>query len=153
MPSPSQIVRAALVMKGAVWLPSLSVPFVQSPGDGTLPCYTSALGDDVDEAVRIHDVPGRVFGRQMNANKWSIHPGLTFLVRSLSDDWGVAQQLANVVDELVLCSVEFEGVVHYIQSVYRTSTIADVGEQVGKKRSQWLWHARVAFQDSEPQRG
>jgi hypothetical protein len=156
MMSPANILRQILVDAGLVTMPGVpqqTVPFQQAPGDGSTLCYTSSLPDDEDQAVLIKGTAGKVFGRQMRGGKTDVHHGVKFNIRSPNDEIGslLAIALADGVDKIPpLLTVVLNEVSHYVQSVYRTSSVMEMGEERGKKRQLWSFNVRIAMQNREP---
>lgn len=151
MASPAQIIRSCLIDGGLVIMPAGQL---QVPGDGSTPCFVGGLPDDYDQAVRIMDVGGRIYGKVPYANKELVHPGLSFLVRSLNP--GLAYTLANSIavylDQLrrAVTTLPEDGSVHNIQNVSRTTSLIDLGEDVLRKRQMYSFNARVSFGDMDP---
>ena len=157
--SPAEIVRAILVGQGLVIMPAipgLTLPYIQTPGDGTALCFVNLKEDTIDQALFIHDTAGVWFGRSLRSAKTLLHPGVSMIVRSLNEPQGaaLAQSIANALDAVVKSVVmTYDGSQHYLQSLYRVGGINSLGEEVGKRRFLWSLNARVAMQDIEPTLG
>jgi len=158
MASPAQIVRQYLIDKGIVIDPEEPgelYTYNAIPGDGVTPCYVSSLPDDIDQAIVIKDQAGVYFGRRMPDGKSMLHPGIQFVIRSL--DYQTGYDLANSIvlafEAVNNTNTTVNTVVYSVKSVYRTSTIIALGEEVGKKRQLFSINARVAFNDSVPSIG
>lgn len=160
MSSPAEIVRAMLVKQGLVTLPVIvgqTIPYVQTPNDyeELTPCYVSKLIDDVDQLVCIMDTVGTLSQRPMRGGKQDRHPGVKVIVRTLDyTGYALINNIAVAFDGFTAGTVTTDdGVVHYLQSIYRTTTIVPMSEDIGKQRQLWSLNARVAFQDAEPSLG
>lgn len=157
--SPSKIVRAVLVSKGLVTEPAQEnqIPIEQLPGDGSTLCYVSSLPDEIDQAVLIKGTAGLLFARGMRAGDYFQHPGIKILVRALDHDTGydlISRLCTQGIDTVNRNTViTLDGTTHYVQSIYRTSTIIELGEEQDKKRQLFTINARVAFQAQEPSLG
>lgn len=156
--TPSQIVRAILLNANVVIMPGIpfvTIPYIQTPGDGSTVCYTSTMPDDDDQICYITNPMGRYFGREMRGRS-VVHPGIKLTIRSLFEQEGycAANAIAIALDTFSgSVTIVIEGVSHYVQSVYRTGPITFLGEQVGKKRLLWVINACLAMQAKEPSLG
>jgi hypothetical protein len=152
MASPAEIVRQILINDGLVELPPVPgqlLPQQQMPNDGTTACYVSSMPDTIDQAVMIKDIAGKYSGRLMRGRS-TVHFGLLIKIRAL-DESGyttIAAPIYLALDEFMPSIVMMpDGTEYPVQSVYPTSDIINIGEQVGKRREQWTINARLAFRD------
>jgi hypothetical protein len=155
--SPAYILRQILVDAQIVIMPAVlgqTIPFVQTPQDGSTVCYVSSMPDDVDQVVCLYNTMGRLFGR-LQEGKTKVHPGIKVEVRALDPGTGydLISCISNALDKIQTQTVTVDEIDHYIQSVYRTSPIVELGEEVGKKRQLFTLNARMAFQALEPSLG
>ena len=150
VPSPAEIVQAWLISQ----LSFLKSNELQEPGDGSTVCLVDGMADEFDQAVFIQDQVGLDFGRRQRG-KTERHPGIKIIIRALDHQTGfsLANAVANALDSSTMMTVSVNGVSHYVQSIYKTSTIIRLGEEVGKRRQLWSINARIVFQDREPALG
>ncbi len=162
MSGPAEIVRAALVAQNLVLMPGDTVnqliPFQQIPFDGSMPCYVSSMPDEIDQGLLLRDVAGHLFARRMEDGKYLVHCGLKLLMRTIEYDYDSVNALFNAITAISKVSIPITDpagniVQHFVQTIYRTSTIIPLGEEVGKRRQLWSLNVRVAMQDQEPQTG
>jgi hypothetical protein len=160
MSSPAEILRAFLVREGVLAMPFVkgkTVPIVQHPLTELTPCYVSSMPDDPDQAVTIYDVSGIMFGRRQPDGKQMLHPGMSVLVRTIN--YGTGYNLTNMLAVVAetLDSSQSPVVVndqeYWVQTVYRTSTVTSLGEEVGNKRQRFSFDLRMALQDRQPSLG
>jgi len=153
MASPAEIVRACFVQLGLVIMPvsNEQLPVAQLPEDGTTQCYVGNQPDDVDQMVCVYGPAGRVFGREMRGGKTLLHSGIKVIVRAL--DYPTGWALANLIATTGMDSfpgnstvtVTDDPTVYNVQSIYRTSDVIELGEEVGKKRQLFSINARIAL--------
>jgi hypothetical protein len=151
----AEIVRACLVANGVVVAPPVpneTVPYQQTPYDGSILCYAPSMPDEIDQAVCIYDTQGRVFGysqRKVSANgpKRLSHPGIKAVIRALDETGSdVATRIANALDSIYNQTVTVRGANYSVQSVYCIGEVIGLGEERGRKRQLWVVNARVAMQ-------
>jgi ribosome biogenesis GTPase A len=151
MAGPAEIIRSILVTQKLVAMPPVAgktVPFQQLPGDGTTLCFIGSMPDTPDQAVAIYDTPGIIWGRRQRDAKDLVHSGILIKIRTLDySGYDLANNLANSLVTIKQTNTIIGETTYYVASVYRTSNVVSLGEQVGKKRQQWTVQARVAFQD------
>lgn len=160
MASPAEIVQNALAGLGLVTLPeqrNLLSP-IQLPGDHSTVCFANSSPDDYDQMVSVTDTAARMFGRRMRYPKYLMHNGISVLIRHLHPKfgWALANRIAvDGLDQLSNMQIQLykSDEIHYVKTVYRTTSVIFLGEQVGKKRFLWSIMARVAFDDREPPTG
>lgn len=154
MASPAEVVRQYLINSGLVILPVVTgevIPAQQLPGDGSTVCFTRSMPDDYDQAVCIFNTTGPIFGRRQRDGKQLMHPGVNVFVRTLDDTgYDLAVTLANALDASTRSTIMIDEMEYLVQSIYRTSPVISLGEEVGKQRQRWSINARVAFQDQQP---
>lgn len=147
MASPAELVRMCLVHRGWVTMPDPTMPI---PANGSTYCFVSSLPNEPDQLLYLRDSTGLIFGKRQNDGKVLEHPGIVIIMRSLDfgRDW--AMDLLEAIESITHTDITMpDGMIYHVQSVYRTSTLADMGEEVGKRRHSWTANARVAMQDLE----
>lgn len=156
---PSKILRQVLIDMGLVVYPggtSQSIPYVQQPGDGSTVCFISSMPNEPDQAVCIYDTIGPDFGRRMDDGTYMMHRGVQLRIRSLTEDDGY--NLAALLTYQGLDTIRFrkatiDGVDHFVDNVYRNTSIISLGEEVGKRRQLFTVNARIVFPTTEPNQG
>ena len=147
--SPAQVVAAYLVQQLGL------SPYweLQQPADGSTICFVDMIPDEVDQLVTVRDVPGMQFGRRLRSGKTDSHQGIQIFIRALDFPTGypIMNSVCNALDASGLGTIKTpDGVIHYIQSLYRVGCPIRNGEEVGKRRLSWIVRARISFQDREP---
>lgn len=147
--------RAYLIQQGVVVLPlrpGKNIGFRQiRPGIDPTPCFVSSMPDDYDNAVMIRGVAGAHFGRFQSTGQTMLHPGLKIMVRTLlyEQGWPLAQSIATALDNFTAATIIVDDETHAVQSIYRTSNVIELGEEIGKKRQLFSINARIAMQAAE----
>jgi len=128
-------------------MPNPAVPMIPRKGDTY--GFVSSLPNEPDQILFLRDSAGLVFGKTQSG-KVLEHPGLVIIMRSLDfgRDW--AKGLLEAIEQVTNVAVAMpDGNTYHVQSVYRTSTLADMGEEVSTRRHAWTANARVAMKDLE----
>lgn len=141
------VVRQVLVDKGLVIHPGTR----EIPHELTLQCYVNEVHDEIDEMVLVKDVTSSMFGHDQRTGDPFEHQGVLINLRhtdpllaarfakSISKNIK-AQNVTAIVGELV----------YTVQTVYRSSSLISLGEEVGKRRFRWAFDAKIAMGPADP---
>jgi hypothetical protein len=143
--SPASILREILIQAEVV-LPD-GIP--QQPNDLTVMSFVGSMPDSPDQVLVVYDEPGRFFWRNQRGNS-RVHPGVQMKFRALSGDgWSVFNCIVQFLDTLGPQVVTVYNIPYNVQSVYRTSGIMFLGEEIDRKRQLWSVNVRMAFQANQ----
>lgn len=120
--------------------------------DETIQCFVDRSPDELDRQIRINNGHGVTFGNSQRDGRLFRHDAIMVTIRHEEEDLGndVANRVYKALTGVTPRDVEFDDVLYHLQSIYVTSSLLPLGEEVGKKRFLWSFNARVAMQYQDP---
>jgi hypothetical protein len=145
--TPAYVIRQLLVDKGLVIHPGAR----EIPHELTLQCYVNEVPDEIYEMVLIKDVTASMFGHNQRSGDPFEHPGV--LVNLRHTDPLLAARFAKSISKGIKAqnvTVTVGELVYTVQTVYRSSSLISLGEEVGKRRFRWAFDAKIAMGTADP---
>lgn len=149
---PGNVVRKALVTAGVCTMPPLpgQVPVRPIRGDKKMYCWVDESPDEVSNKVRVNNTGGPTFGWLQPNGRLMRHHGLMVTVwHEDKDREDIAQSIYDATTTIKGVDVTWDGTVYHVQSVYATTDLLSLGEDVGKRRYMWSFNARMVMQFTE----
>lgn len=146
--TPAYIVQQLLVDAGTAILPGLR----EIPDEDVVEVHANNAPDNINRCVLVRDTAGVQFGHDQREADVLEHAGLLITVRHDDDRkaGNICKAVAGTFKARKNVDVEVDDLIYHVQSVYRTSSLLSLGEEVGKRRFLWSFNARVAMQAREP---
>lgn len=146
MASPAEIVRVVLANAGLVAYPGID----QRPSSDLIQCFLDLMPDAPDEVLVLADNGGRQFGRAMVGTTHK-HYQIKANLRTLDHlGYDLLKAIYDYIDNMDLPTViESRGMACNIASLYNTSEVAFLGEEVGTRRRLWHLTFGLAMQSVE----
>lgn len=121
-------------------------------GDPWVQSFVNIAPDEINNCALVRDTQGVGWGHDQRTGKRLQHHGMSLTLRHEDYDEGeeVAGDIARVLEGVSNRTVTVDDYNYFVQSVYVTSDVISLGEEVGKKRYLWSFSARVAMQAKEP---
>lgn len=150
--TPAQVLRSCLIDFGLVFYPGILEATAGEAGvnRGGYPCFVGSMPDEEDQAVRLRDSAGKIFGSRARDGVNTVYPGVTILVRSPDYTQGYlkTKAIADAIDKRFPLSTRLpeDGSPWFLQKVQRQTDVMTLGEEKGKQRELFSLNVYMIFE-------